>query len=272
MANRIESPSSINTFKQCPRKYYYNYIEKLPRSSSIHQVRGNIAHSALEYFYDIDISNYTGENYEKKFHQAIQQLLFSQWKEYQEKLDELHLPPDKLRFYFEETMMMLVNWVNHFIKEFNEELENNPQELLGAFHKLAPIREQKYTSDNHQVRGFIDAIAHKNGEVHIIDYKTNKDPQIKDSIKLQLSIYCLMYQEKHGKIPDKVGVFFLRNKLRLLNATPDMVQLAKEEIELIHAHTGITEQILDYKRNITPLCKWKTGQCEFYDTCKPHGN
>ncbi len=270
MANRVESPSSINTFKQCPRKYYYTYIEKLPRQSSIHLVRGNIAHSTLEYFYDLDISNYTGENYEKNFHEAIQQLLFGQWKEYKEKLDELHLPADKLRFYFEETMMMVINWVNHFIKEFNDELKNNPTELIEIFHKLAPIREKEYKSEDHSVRGFIDAIAHKNGEVHIIDYKTNKSPDIKESIRLQLAIYCLMYQEKHGKIPDKVGVFFLRNNLKLLNATPEMVVQAKEQIELIHAHTGITEQISDYKRNITPLCKWKTGQCEFYGSCNPH--
>lgn len=233
-------------------------------------VRGNIAHSALEYFYDIDISNYTLENYEKNFHQAIQQLLFSQWKEYKEQLDALHLPEDKLRFYFEETMMMLINWANHFIKEFNEEMKKNPEELEGIFQRLAPIREQEYKSEDHKVRGFIDAIAHKDGEVHIIDYKTNKKDQIKDSIKLQLAIYCLMYKEKHGKIPDKVGVFFLRNKLRLLKATPNMIKHAKEELELIHAHTGITEQISDYKRNITPLCKWSSGQCEFYGTCRPH--
>ena len=270
MANRIESPSSINTFKQCPRKYYYTYVEKLPRSSSIHQVRGNIAHSALEHFYDIDISSFTSENYEKNFHHAIQQLLFAQWKEYKEKLDALHLSQDKLRFYFEETMMMVINWVNHFIKDFTQELKENPHDLFEVFHRLAPIREMEYKSEDHSVRGFIDAIAHKKGEVHIIDYKTNKAPQIKDSIKLQLAIYCLMYQEKHGKIPDKVGVFFLRNKLKLLKATPEMVTNAKEEIELIHAHTGITEQISDYKRNITPLCKWKTGQCDFYTTCKPH--
>ncbi|MBT4445801.1 PD-(D/E)XK nuclease family protein [archaeon] len=270
MANRIESPSSINTFKQCPRKYYYTYVEKLPRGSSIHLVRGNIAHSTLEYFYDIDISKYTNDDFEKNFHQTIQKLLFNQWGEYKEKLDALHLSNDKLRFYFEETMMMVINWTNHFIKEFTEELKNNPAALEEVFHKVSPVREMEYKSEEHKVRGFIDAIAYKNNEVHIIDYKTNKKPQIKDSIKLQLAIYCMMYKEKHGKMPDKVGVFFLRNNLQMLKTTPEMVTRAKEEIELIHAHTGITELKTDYQRNITPLCKWKTGQCEFYEVCKPH--
>ena len=67
MAKRVESPSSINTFKQCPRKYYYQYVAKLPTVSNIHQVRGNIAHSTLENFYDIDVSGFEQENYEEYF-------------------------------------------------------------------------------------------------------------------------------------------------------------------------------------------------------------
>ena len=61
MAKRLESPSSINTFKQCKRRYYYRYIEKLPTISNIHQVRGNIAHATLEHFFDIDVSSFTPE-------------------------------------------------------------------------------------------------------------------------------------------------------------------------------------------------------------------
>ena len=53
MARKFESPSSINTYKQCPRKYYYTYITKYPTLPSIHLIRGNVAHSALEHFYDI---------------------------------------------------------------------------------------------------------------------------------------------------------------------------------------------------------------------------
>ena len=76
MAKRVESPSSINTFKHCHRKYYYQYIEKLPTLPNIHQIRGNIAHSTLENFYDIDISQWTNENIAQKIQSAIQTLFF----------------------------------------------------------------------------------------------------------------------------------------------------------------------------------------------------
>ncbi len=270
MAKRLESPSSINTFKQCKRKYYYNYIEKIPTLSNIHQVRGNIAHSVLEDFYDISLEGFTEENYALKFKGVIQTIFVATWKKYEKKLTELNLKKDQEMFYFEETMMMLMNWMNHFLKDFTGMVEKEKISLEEAFSKLTPIRELEYKSEQHSVRGFIDAIRHQENEVHIIDYKTNSRFDIKDSIKLQLAIYSLLYFEKHGKIPSKVGVFFLRHKLKLFNVDEELLKLARLEIELIHAHTSITGNKIDYPRTITPLCKWRTGQCDFYKVCKPH--
>src|SRR3989338_10922672 len=102
MAKRVESPSSINTFKHCPRKYYYQYIEKLPSLPNIQQVRGNIAHSTLENFYDIDLSKFDEKNYELKFKEIIQKLFFHYWGQYKKELAELNLNKDQERFYFEE--------------------------------------------------------------------------------------------------------------------------------------------------------------------------
>jgi len=270
MAKRLESPSSINTFKQCQRKYYYQYIEKLPTASNIHQVRGNIAHSTLEHFFDIDLVAIDKENYQLKFREAIQKLCLHFWGQYKGKLDDLKLSKDKEMFYFEETMLMLMNWTNHFIKDINELLIKKKYTLQEAFQELTPIREQEYKSEEHSVRGFVDAIQMVDDEAHIIDYKTNSKFDFKDSIKLQLAIYSLLYFEKHGKMPSKVGIFFLRHKLKMMEVDEELLKLARREIELIHAHTSLTEQKHDYPRTITPLCKWSTGKCDFYDTCKPH--
>jgi len=270
VAKRLESPSSINTFKQCPRKYYYHYIEKLPTFPSIHTVRGNIAHSCLEDFYDIDISTFNEDNHDLKFKEAIQKLLIHQWNAYKGKLSSLNLNQDQIRFYFEETMLMLMNWTNQFVEKIKKIMKDKNMSLQEAFQYLTPVREMQYKSDNYSVRGFIDAIRHLEDEVHIIDYKTNSSFEMKDSIKLQLAIYSLLYFEKHGKIPSKVGIFFLRHKLKLMNVDEELLNLARQEIELVHNHTSACEHISDYPKKITPLCKWKTGQCDFYDVCKPH--
>ena len=272
MATRLQSPSSINTFKQCQRKYYYQYIEKLPTGDSIHLVRGNIVHSALEDFYDIDATAFSQEDYQLKFKAAIQRLLLHHWGQYEDRLGKLGMSADKLRFYFEESMVMTLNWHNSFLKDLNTCLEQGDKSISQAFMEIAPIREMEYKSESHNVRGFIDAIeVYEDGTVHIVDYKTNKKAELKESILRQLSIYAMMYQEKHGKLPEKVGAFFLRDSLKMIHVTQEMVEKCKLEIEQIHAHTGMTEKIYDYKRNITPLCKWRTGQCDFYETCNPHG-
>ncbi len=271
MANRLESPSSINTFNQCKRKYYYSYIEKLPSVANIHQVRGNIAHSVLENFFDIDVSEITGENYALKFRSAIQTLCIGQWRAYGTRLRALNLAKDRERFYFEETMLMLMNWANQFITKIEARMKSKNKTIIEAFNDLTPIREMEYKSENRQVRGFIDAIRELDDEIHIIDYKTNSRFDIKDSIRLQLAIYSLLYFEKHGQAPHKVGIFFLRHKLKMINVDEQLLKLAREEVELIHAHTGITAHVADYPRTVTGLCKWKTGQCDYYETCKPHG-
>jgi RecB family exonuclease len=272
MPKRVESPSSINTFKQCKRKYYYQYIEKLPTLPNIHQVRGNIAHSTLEDFFDIDLTKFDDENYPQKIRFTIQKVFVDTWNKYQKSLFVLKLSPDQVQFYFEETMLMVMNWTNQFIDKVGKQMQDQNISFQKAFLLSTPIREQHYKSDNYSLRGYIDAIQHIEDEVHIIDYKTNSRFDFKDSIKLQLAIYSLLYFEKHGKLPHKVGIFFLRHKLKMMNVDEELLKLAQREVELVHAHTSCTAELHDYPRTITPLCKWSTGQCDFYKTCKPHSS
>ena len=53
----MQSPSSINTYKQCPRKHFYQYILNLPTKPSIYLIRGSIVHEVLEKFFDIKRQN-----------------------------------------------------------------------------------------------------------------------------------------------------------------------------------------------------------------------
>jgi putative RecB family exonuclease len=217
MPTRVQSPSSLNTFKQCKRKYYYQYIEKVPTSTNIHAVRGNIVHSVLEDFYDTDVSMFASDTYKMQFKIALQKLMMKQWGAYSKELQSLHMSKEELMQYFEESMLMVLNWGDQFLDEFGSKLAENENSLPKTFQSITPLRELEYKSEAHGVRGFIDAIQETHdGEVHIIDYKTNKRAEIKESIKLQLSIYALMYEEKHGRLPDKLGVYFFRDKLLMM--------------------------------------------------------
>src|SRR3989338_3781252 len=107
MPQRIQSPSSINTYKQCPRKYYYQYILQLPTKTSIHLVRGHVVHEVLENFFRTDTSRLDKGNYEMELKNEIQNLLVKYWKE-EKDFEKLDITKEKLMFYFDESMIMLL--------------------------------------------------------------------------------------------------------------------------------------------------------------------
>jgi len=266
MEKRVQSPSSIKTYKHCARKYYYSYILKLPQAPNIHLVRGNIAHSVLEYFFDTDTSLFSMEDYEVHLKLVIQELLVKEWKKVKEKLDKLELTKEKMMFYFEETLMMLLKWLDLFCSK----IEKKRGTFQERFKELTPERELLFTSEKYHVRGIIDAIEkNSDGSVRLMDYKTSKSANINEHI-LQLGIYSLLYHDKHGVMPKHVGVYFLKHKESSIEVDEEMLEMAKKEIAHIHESTQ-TQDINHYPKTITPLCKCSTGQCPFYDVCRPHG-
>lgn len=256
---RIESPSSINTFNQCPRKYFYRYIAKLPTKKNIHQVRGNIVHSVLEDFFDVNIEAISKESYESQFKTIILDLLKQKWLEKKKTIFNLGLRNEEIGFYFNESQNMLLQWLEDFLDKVDTE------NLVDSFNSLKPKREEEFVSETHQVRGFIDAI-HEGEETNIVDYKTSSRFEISDEIKLQLGIYALLYSEKSGKKPDKATVNFLKFGEKEIEVTDGLLEEAREVCKNIQNSTT-SESMDDYPIKEGPLCKWKTGQCDFYEYC-----
>lgn len=262
---RVESPSSINTYKQCPRKYYYQYIEKLQTATSIHLIRGNIVHSVLEDFFDADLKEPETQSFRFLLLRLLS-LFKKHWSKKKADLEELGLSEGDLQFYFDETTGMLQNWFTRFKSRVTKRMEVMNVSLEQAYNDLKPLREEEYASEEFMVRGFIDIIYELDGKTFVMDYKTSKTDHVSDAYRLQLAIYALLYEEKTGKRPDFVGIDFLKSVEKMLPVDEELIQHAKFELEQIHGSTG-SDDIDDYPLNPTPLCKWKTGQCDFYELC-----
>lgn len=254
---RVESASSINLFKQCPRKYYYVYVEGKQLSKNIHLIRGSVVHSVLEKFYDFERLVERNEAF-PALQAHVVELLLQEWHNSRDEFKEIGISKAEEQEYFEETVIMTLNWLNDFIGKFN----NTPGDFRSAFKSLTPIREQLYLSDVHQVRGYIDAIETHGDSVSIMDYKTSRLPHITEEYRLQLSIYALLYLEKHGKLPDKLGLFFLRHGPVFLPPSMDLVEYAKKDIAFVHSKT-VTDKIDDYPKTVSSNCKF----CDFYGSC-----
>ncbi|MBR9698964.1 PD-(D/E)XK nuclease family protein [Candidatus Woesearchaeota archaeon] len=265
MADRMLSPSSINLYKQCPRRFFYQYILKLPTRPSIHLIRGSIVHEVLEKFFHLDISILDPDDYEKGFRAYITASLLKLWNKSKKKFEMLKLTQEELEYYLIDSQEMLNNFVKTFSGKFKAELdqEKAPDK---AFHALTPIIEEEIRNPELMIRGFIDAIHDSKDHTVIIDYKTSKKDEITSAYRLQLGIYALLYKLKYGKAPDVVGINFLKFGEQTFEVDDALLDEAKYEIEFVHAKTK-SEEIANYPINITPLCKWSKGQCDFYDQC-----
>jgi putative RecB family exonuclease len=257
-------------YKQCPRKYFYRYIAKLPVGKSIHLVRGSIAHKVMEDVYDIeqhiDLQSIPDETFLVTLKFILQEMFRKEWDASKEELAELEMSHTELEQYYNDTRVMINNFFHYLVERINGVLEIRDMPIKEAFQLIKPRREVELMSKSHNVRGYADAI-HKEGEkLVIIDYKTSKKMEITPDYHLQLGIYCMIYEELE-KLPDEVGIFFLKHGQELrIPVTRQLVEHARNECVAIHVNTK-SRDLQNYPRQRSSLCKWSSGQCEFYDTC-----
>lgn len=259
---RVQSPSSINMYKQCPRKYYYRYVEKLPTFPSIHLVRGNVTHLALEKFFDTPVDNVPEESFFITMKVVLNELFKREWQAAD--FSELELSPERLLGYYDETKEMINNYFDYFTDKMKYFIRFLP--IKEAWESVKPTREVEFISSEHYVRGFMDAIHDEAGKTLILDYKTSRKAVITPEYELQLSIYAMLYEEKF-RLPEMVGIYFLKaGREMLLEATPKMVDRAKKEVMDVHLGTR-SKEMSDYPKKPSGLCKWSTGQCDYYEYC-----
>ncbi len=262
---RLESPSSINTFKSCKRKYFYSYKLNLPRTDTISTLTGKAVHHALENFFKLDVSNINKTDYQLILKQHLFNSFNQAWQNALPALLKLETDKETIRKHYQDSMYMLDNFINDFFSTLSSVLNNLT--FQEAFEKIKPKTEVYFTSEKHQVQGYIDAILNYNDEISIIDYKTSSRDEVTEDYELQLAIYALLFQEKNIYLPHKVGLHFLRHGTKkYVQVSKELVEKAKKQCELIQLQT-VSDDINDYDKNPGPLCKWRTGQCSFYDQC-----
>jgi CRISPR/Cas system-associated exonuclease Cas4 (RecB family) len=269
---RIQSPSSINTYRQCPRKYYYHYIEKIPSKPSIHLTRGKIAHSVLEDFFKIKVQKLPEENFMFVLKVFINDVLKQYWQQSADELNKLPLSRTQLDFYHRETQDMINLWYAKFLRKLALQMEQHT--FSNAFDRLTPKTEEYYESKLFGIRGYIDAVHEMDGKTILIDYKTSKRAKMSPDYRLQLALYAMMYEEKHGSFPHKVALDFIKHgdKGEIdMDVDDDLVMHAKCESELIHINTQSKDK-QDYPMKPGPLCKWSTGACDHFKSCFGNAN
>ena len=194
MSQNLLSPTSINTYLRCPRKYYLKYIKGLKERPSIHLIRGKAVHDSIARFHQMETKKF---NTFEQMKTELLSLFNKAWVEQGEEFRRLKLPEGMLNEYYSESAEMLISWLKRHVKAARD-------------GQAKPETEVKLFSRTHRVMGIIDVVFRQNGAVSLTDYKTGKKEELTQDIKTQMAIYALLYQENFGVPPDSISIDFLK--------------------------------------------------------------
>jgi CRISPR/Cas system-associated exonuclease Cas4 (RecB family) len=223
MKRKILSPTSINTYLRCPRKYYLKYIKGLKEKPSIYLIRGKAVHDTIARFHHLEAQDQM--NFERMKTDLLS-LFNHYWLKQEDEIRMLGLADQTLDEYYRESAEMLIGWLKRYIKA-----TMNGQ--------TKPETEVKLISETHRVMGVIDAIHNNNGEALLTDYKTSKKDTLTHDIKVQMAIYALIYKDNYGVLPNEIIIDFLKHQTPItFKVSEEFPQYAIKLCKEIHEKTS----------------------------------
>lgn len=233
------SVSKVKTYDHCKKQYYFSYILKLPQKEFEFHTFGKTIHLILELFHSAYI-NGSSEPKHKIMGQAYKKAL--------------ELYSDKL--------------TKEMIKEIYVIIDAYLQKI--AKEQMANIcsveRNFNINIANHIVlNGMIDRVQLDNdGILHVIDYKSTKNPKYLENDFLQLLTYAYILAEEDSSIEKVRGSYvMLRHNFKYITK-----EFSKNEIKQVKAkyekYAASIENQNTWDANIGPLCNY----CSFLSECE----
>lgn len=222
----------IDTYRNCPRRFRYTYIDRLPSRPSPHLSFGTSLHAALEAFHDRQLP-------ERPTEQELLDALYAGW----DQRGFAELPREEQVAYYRHAQQVL--------RRYHARGEPTDRRTVAteAWFEL-PFEYQAV------VVGSIDRIDLDDAdELHVVDYKTGRRARPRSEVagSLQLSLYALACQHLYGRLPATVSLDFV---------VPDLtVTVALEELDLDAARDAVLETAAALRTQGFPttpnrLCDW----------------
>lgn len=257
VAPEFLSPSSINTFRQCPLKFKYSKIDGLPDPSGQEAILGNFVHDVLEQLYKLE----PHERTQQRANQILRELWDYEWGKKANGV--IFSKKDLNRF------MWSAWWCVENLWHLEDPTKTNPWKM-----------ECFVTGDigGVKVRGYIDRLfVNDNNEISdvmISDYKTGKTPRESDLYEKFFQLITYSRLLSHLKIDTNEGknvsveLLYLKDGVRFkrqvtdsdLNKTIEIIQQTKRDID-----DCCKSGHFQHKKSV--LCGW----CSFKPFCPAWG-
>ncbi len=247
--NSAISPSRAKDFQQCPLKFRYRVIDKLPEQKSLAMLRGTLVHSVLEYLFLVKPTQRTIS--------AAQDLLLPRWEAL------LSESPEILESFTD------AETVTEFLASARPLLESyfrleNPQ-------FIAPQSREQYVNavlpTGIAVRGIVDRIdAAPNGDLRVVDYKTGKapHPNYMQEAVFQMIFYATVLYYERGILPKRTQLVYLGDE-KVLTYDPTAKDVTNLTQQITQIWSEIKARIMakHFEAKKSKLCNW----CDFQKFC-----
>jgi RecB family exonuclease len=231
--------SRVDTYRTCPLKFRFGYVDELPSRPGPELSWGSSLHAALEAWWDQKLPDPPPVD-------VMLRALYDHWDDTGFQGMER---PEKLRWY-----------------QHAQDVLRRHHERFAAAYVPAVACEEWFELDlgrNVQVVGSIDLVTRtEGGGIGIVDWKTNRRAKNRQQVaaSLQLAIYALAARHLWGLDPDWVALDFVVPGVR--------VSVDREAIDLqaaVRAVHEVADAVRAERFEPTPnrLCGW----CDYRSAC-----
>lgn len=232
--------SRLDKYRQCPKRYKFQYLEKQQEPKTDALFFGTMLHSVLEDLY--------------------------QWV-----IDEEHQGPwpdpreitEMYKSTFARSGVSDRNLFGEGLKIVHDYIQRNPV----ADSRRVLSAEQGFTIDvmGTKVRGYIDRIDRMGDDgVMVVDYKSNRMLYDRDELDshLQLSIYAMAARKLYPWAKRVgVGFYMLRhNTMQLTERSEEQLELDAHYVQTLAKQATVDRK---FEARLGPLCSW----CGFRKQC-----
>ncbi len=239
-------------FKQCPLKYRFRAIDRIPEPPTRIAVRGTVVHAVLEDLYGLPAA-------QRRFERAAG-LVEPAWARMLAERPEIAevVAADGLAGFLGEVRALVETYYR-----LEDPTRFEPESCES--------RVEVELDDGVLLRGFVDRIdVAPTGELRVVDYKTGRAPGIAQETKalFQLKFYALVVLRTRGILPTQLRLIYLADE-QILTYTPDADELLRFERTL----SALWQAILEAGRTgeFLPSTSWLCGHCSYQSLCPEFG-
>lgn len=245
------SPSGISTYRQCPLKFYFAKIARLPDPSGEAALVGTFVHSVL--------ADLLGRESEDRDVEAARAIASAKWPQFKDEIAELGLDESGASAFKRSSWAKIAGYF---------ELED-PRGVVAVAIEQA-YRCEIGGESGGAVYGILDRLDERDDGVVVVDYKTGKvpKPRYRQSTLDQLRIYAALVSVESDVTPVACSLYYL-------GAGEILTEEVTEET-LVHVAELVSDTWSAIRSDMAerafvakpgPLCPW----CSFSAICPARG-